>query len=203
MMGKWPNPGGRTIMKLTAYPRMFVSYHAGWDGFRDHAPSIARIFLLLVLPFSLVPAGMLAFVVPSHAADYAYVTGAGHYRDLAALFLFTELLTVPLMAMAIHSITTSRGKRVDFRHCFLLAALAPIPMWLSALTLWVPNVAFNISCGLAGLAGACALLVHGIPTLLDIDEGVDAQEISMVVMFLGALVWALLVAIVLVPLTAA
>jgi hypothetical protein len=189
-------------MKPIAYPKMFFSYHDGWDAFREAAPAVFRTLFLLVLPFSLIPAAMLAYVAPQRAAQFNFVTSATHLEQVAGLFLLTELLTVPLMAFAIRSIVTRRGHKAGFRHCFLLAALAAIPMWLSSLAMFLPSMTLIIGCNLAGLGGACLLLMHGIPSLLGVDEGVEAQEISMVVMTLGALVWALLVALVIAPLLA-
>ncbi|WP_184198219.1 YIP1 family protein [Chitinimonas taiwanensis] len=187
-------------MKPSAYPRLFLSYDTGWPDLRREAPPVLRIFLLLVLPFSLLPAAMIAFVASGNASYYAEHIPASRYSEIAQLFLLTELLSVPVMALAIRSVVMLRGPAVSFRQCFLLAAMAPVPMWVSSLSLLVPNIAFHLVCGFLGLLGASALLLHGIPSLLGVERGIEAEDVSYVVLSLGGLMWALMVGLLLVPL---
>ncbi|MBL8508372.1 MAG: DUF1282 family protein [Chitinimonas sp.] len=187
-------------MKISAYPKMLLSYDAGWQEFQQAAPSIIKVYLLLVVPLSLLPALMIAFVASDNAAYYSATLPASHYGEIAGLFLVTELLSVPVMAMTIRSVVTLKVRQVNFRQCFLLAALAPIPMWLSSLSLLVPHVGFSLACGFMGLLASGALLVHGIPALLGVERGIDAEDVTYVVLSLGAIMWALMTALIIVPL---
>ncbi|GAB3256428.1 hypothetical protein [Chitinimonas naiadis] len=187
-------------MKISSYPKMFFSYHAGWDDLSEATISVAQLTLFLVLPFALLPAAMIAFVAADHATYYSALVPAARYPGIALVFLLAELLTVPIMGLAIKAMLGNREKPLPFQRAYLMASIAPIPMWLSSLTLAVPHMGFNLLCGLLGLCAALLLVVHGIPKLLQVEEGIEAEDVGYAIISLGGLLWALLAGLILVPL---
>jgi hypothetical protein len=144
-------------MNLMMFPRMLVSHDEGWTWLMTVHPAVVKMFFFYVVPMSLLPAAMLLY-----AAD-AYVGQAilGNLTMdeawmLAALFFIAELLMVPLMAAAIQKIGMIVNEAPDFHDAFAFAAVAPTPLWLSSLALFVPNLAVN------GLATITALLLSGL-----------------------------------------
>ncbi len=186
-------------MNLLAFPKMIFSFHGTWDELHGQCPPVVRTFFQITLPFSLLSALMIAVAGHWHGAYYAPATPTDRWDIVAALFFIVQLLTVPLMASLIQAIARDKGAAPDYRESYLAAALAPIPLWLSTLSLGVPSIAFAAACGLAGLAASASLLYHGLPALLGIHEELDAQDISYKVFAIGALVWALLVIAVVAP----
>ena len=186
-------------MRPTDYPKMVFSFHAGWDELRGIHPSIVKVFFTLVLPFSLVPAVMIILAGTLYGDYYASGVNPKRWYEVASLFFLVELLTVPLMALVIQATAKDRVGDVNFLDSYLVAAIAPIPLWVSALSLFVPNILFNVIIAVIGLLASGSLLYHGIGTILGISENLEAQDISLKVFAVGAIVWAFLIALVVWP----
>jgi len=120
-------------MSLLNYTKMPFSFHDGWDKVGVVHPSVLRTFLLLVLPFSLIPPAMLLYAGSHHASVYLMDATFSRWQEVALVFLIAELLTVPLMGWILQSIASVHKMSVDFKDTFLLAAIVAVPMWLSSL----------------------------------------------------------------------
>lgn len=186
-------------MKPLDYPKMIFSFHTGWDELREIHPSIVKVSAGLVLPLSLLPALMIALAGNLHGNYYEPGVALQRWYDVAGLFFLAELATVPLMAWIIHLIAKDKGRPVRFHDSYLLAALTPIPLWLSALSLLVPSLQFNAIIGVLGLAASGSLLYHGVSNILGIEETLDAQDVTYKVFAIGAIAWGVLVALVVLP----
>ncbi|UXY17049.1 hypothetical protein N8I74_08575 [Chitiniphilus purpureus] len=186
-------------MKLADYSQMFVSFHQGWDELRATHPHARAVFFKLVLPLSLLPALMILYAGMRSGGYYAPALGLSGWAMLAAIFLAAELATVVLMGWVVHRLTARQVDSSSFDHGFLLAAIAAVPMWLSSLTLFVPNLGFNIACAVLGLLAACALVYHGVPTMAGYERRDEVRDLTYLVMWIGAGAWAILSILVLVP----
>lgn len=186
-------------MKPLDYPKMMFSFHTGWDELRGIHPSIVKVSAGLVLPLSLVPALMIAAAGYLHGNYYEADLSLQRWYDVAGLFFLAELATVPLMAWVIHLIAKDKGHPIQFHDSYLLAAVTPIPLWLSALSLFVPSLQFNGTIGLLGLMASCSLLYHGVSAILGIEETLDVQDVTYKVFAIGAIAWGLLVALLVLP----
>ncbi len=186
-------------MRPLDYPKMMFSFHAGWDELCVIHPSIVKISLGLVLPLSLVPALMIALTGYLHSDYYEPGVALQRWYDVAGLFFLAELATVPLMAGIIHLIAKDKGHSIRFHDSYMLAAVTPIPLWLSALSLLLPNLLFNAVIGVAGLVASASLLYHGVSTILGIEESLDVQDVTYKVLSVGAIAWGLLVALAVLP----
>ncbi|AOX99789.1 Yip1 family protein [Jeongeupia sp. USM3] len=187
-------------MKVSDYPHMLTSYHKGWDELKARHPASLRILLSLVIPLSLLPAAMILYAGGINGAYYAPDAPFSRWIAVSVIFFCAEIITVSLMATVIRQIAAIRDFSTDRDSAYLLAALGAVPLWLSALTLFVPSIAFNAFCGMVGLGASFCLLYHGVPSLLGTSEDIEAQDVAYLVMSVGAAAWALLCAIVLVPL---
>lgn len=180
-------------MKPLDYPKMIFSFHSGWDELRGVHPSIVKISAALVLPLSLLPVLMIALAGYLHGNYYEPGVSLQRWYDVAGLFFLAELATVPLMAWVIHLVAKDKGHPVEFHDSYLLAAVTPIPLWLSSLCLLLPNMQFNAALSVAGLAASASLLYHGVSSILGIDEQLDVQDVTYKVFAVGAIAWSLLV----------
>lgn len=186
-------------MKASAFPQMFVSYHEGWDELSRQHPTATAVLLKLVLPAVVLPSAMILYAAMRHGGYYASGVPTSAWIVIAELFFVAQLVSVPLMAWVIQSAASTRDLKCHFNRCFQLAATSAIPLWLSSLTLLVPNILFNAVCVVAGLIGAFSLMFHGLPAMIGEDEGIDAMGIAYTVMAVGATLWILLCALVLMP----
>jgi hypothetical protein len=183
-------------MSLLAYAKMPFSFEQGWDKVCLLHPNVLKTFLLLVLPFSLIPPAMLIYAGGHHASAYLVDAPLARWQTVAELFLLAELLTVPLIGWAIRFVADVHKIRAAFRDTFLLAGVTAVPMWLFALFLAVPNMWWMIAGVVAGLLLSAGVLYHGATRILKISDAIEAQSLSAEVFAVGALVWACLCAIV-------
>lgn len=186
-------------MRLSTYPKMLVSFHSGWDELRQPLPSISAILLKLVLPMSLLPSLMIVYAGRRYGDYYAQGVSPEHWNEVAFEFFLAELITVPLMAWVLRSIASTKNIQVPFQKSFVLAAYAPVPLWLSSLILFVPNFAVNVLAAVVGLAASFALIYHGLPSVFGMDEDVESLDLAFSCMAVGGVVWAVLLALVLLP----
>lgn len=187
-------------MSLLDYTKMPFSFNDGWDEVGAVHPSVFKTFLLLVLPFSLIPPAMLLYAGSHHASVYLMDAPFSRWQDVALVFLIAELLTVPLMGWIIKNIASVHKLSVDFKDAFMLAAIIGVPMWLSSLALVIPNLWAMIGIVVLGFLGAISLLYHGTFSILKMDEQIEAQSMSFAAFSVGAIVWVLLCAFVVLPL---
>lgn len=186
-------------MSWIELPRMIVSSHAGWDTVERRHPSTRAMFLRLVLPMSLLPPAMILFA-SSHVGAERYPGIAFEtWALLAATFLALELLSVPAMAWIIRMVAADKGARADEHDAFMVAAIAPVPLWLSSLVLLQSQVWLIVVVPLVAMAASAGLIRNGVERMLHVDEEVDAEELSMIVITMGVLAWMVLVGIMLLP----
>jgi len=82
---------------------------------------------------------------------------------------------------------------------FTLAAIAPVPLWLSSLVLYYDQVMLIMAGVTLGLAGSVILIFRGVQSILNIDEDVVALDIAYTVTALGLIAWVVLVMLGLLP----
>ena len=84
----------------------------------------------------------------------------------------------------------------SYHECFTLAAIAPIPLWLSSLALFVPSLLINMV-GILALFGSTGLIYHGVYALFHMRENLQALQMATVIAGAGLFAWLVLVQIVL------
>lgn len=187
-------------MVISNYMKMLVSSESGWNEIERIHPKISSMFIFLVLPMSIVPPAMIAYAGFSYGSEYFDHANSGIWVSSSMIFFLAELFTVPLMAWAIHNIAQSRNINTELHKAFAIAAISAVPMWLSSIALFVHNPLFVISMALLGLLASISLMYHGIRGLLDLQEEVEVAAITHTTISTGVLVWALLIALVFIPL---
>jgi len=186
-------------MSILHIHKLFTSSPGAWDELAQTQPSALKLFVLLVIPFSLVPPLMLEYAGHHVGATLFAHTVPLAWSMAALFFLLAELVTVPLMALAIKSVARSKGIGSSDREAFALAAIAAVPLWLSSLALFYDQVIL-IMAGLAlGLAGSVVLIFRGVQSILKVEEDLVAVDIAYTVTALGLVAWVLLVVLGLIP----
>ncbi len=184
-------------MNLMQTPKMILSFHKGWDEVIRIHPSIARLFALLVLPFSILPPAMIYYAGSNYGDVFAAGVLPAQWQSAAAIFFVAELLTVPAMAWLIHIVLKTNDVAAGYHECFTLATIAPIPLWISSLALLVPSLIFNIVVGAVAMCCSFGLIYHGTYALFGMHENLRAMQMASVISGAGLFAWLLLMQIVL------
>ncbi|MGO1426935.1 MAG: YIP1 family protein [Halomonas sp.] len=185
-------------MKVLSYMKMPFSFHDGWQELKAKSPSIPLLAWCVVLPMSLLPPVMLYFA-GTHYGD-AFMAGFAdrEWRFITTILFLAELLTFFIMGWVIHAVVNDTEQlTISYQDAYLLAALAPLPLWASAIALWVPNLLFNALVALAALVISCCLIYHGLQALCTRKEhDVVAISATYTIMSAGILGWGVLLAVI-------
>lgn len=179
-------------MSLISIVKLPLSAEQGWPELERVHPRLVRVFAFIVLPLSLLPPAMLYYAGNHHPELFAMMTGDKDWGMVAAVFFGAELATLAGMGWLIRQVAASAGLTIDYHDAYLLAAIAPIPLWLSSLALLVPSLAVGALVALVALALSCGIVYHGIEGFCHMREDVTAASIVQVVIGAGLVAWALL-----------
>lgn len=183
-------------MNILTIPRMILTPKDSWLHLEKAQPSLPGVFSTLVLPLSVLPPLLLYYGGTHYGALFVAGFGGKPWGMIAALFFLTEVLTFLGMRWLIGQVTTMHKMQVSTRDTWLLAGIAPTPLWLSSLALLVPSPAFNATVMLMALAASCILIYQGIHVLCHTREEIIAATITQTVMGAVLAAWALLLGIV-------
>lgn len=186
-------------MNLTQIPALLLSPRAGWQALMAQRPSTNRTFLNVALPFTLLPPAMILFAANTWGAAHFPAIEAGLWELVAAVFLVAELLAVFLMAWAFDASVRAKGGRSDMDGAFLVAAVAPLPLWISSLALLGGSLTVAAGAALLGFIASAVLIRHGVRSVLAAQHVVCPRQVSLRVIGYGALTWIALAGIVLLP----
>ncbi|MFD2190457.1 Yip1 family protein [Pistricoccus aurantiacus] len=173
------------------------SRRSGWRELQQRQPPIPLLAWVVVLPMSLIPPLMLYYAGTHYGNDFAPGFADRSWRHITTILFLAELLTFFVMGWLIHSIANSRELSISYHDAYLLAAMAPLPLWSSALVLFVPSLLLNALAVLVALGISCSLIYHGLQALCR-REGNDivAMSATYTVIACGILAWGLLMAVV-------
>lgn len=186
-------------MDLIQYPRMLWSSHEGWDKLARARLAPRQMFRWLVLPMSLLPPLMIVYASTHIGPAYFPEVATPVWWLVALQFFALQLLVVPLMAWAIQNLAKSHGGSGTYHDAFNVAAVAPVPLWLSSLVLLQNEIWLVIVIPVLALGASAALIMRGVEGLLKVDEDLDATDLAVTVIALGALVWFILIGFTLIP----
>lgn len=180
-------------MRTYNLPKMLYSYREGWDDLIQVHPTVSKMFTTFVVPMSLIPVVMLlyALLVTPGAVFPALVPAvtAGEAIGVAVAFFIAELLMVALMASIIQQMGDLVDRDPTYPDAFMLAAVAPTPLWLSALALFIPVTwVVGVVVAIAWVASA-ALIYHGVYPLFKLENHKKSRVMGTSVLFAGIVAW--------------
>jgi hypothetical protein len=174
----------------------FPHFH-GWEVLSRSHLSVAVMFFFYVLPMSLIPALMLYYTGTAYHENFlpALTLTASQLQFLSVAFFVYELAGVFAMAGAIEFVartelrvihspqtlleypseTPTIGQpvnvpKVEYRDAFTLAAIAPTPLWIGSLCLFIPSFMINMTIGALALLASALVLYYATPGMLKLDE---------------------------------
>ena len=176
-------------MNFSTIFKLFFAPTKGWRELLDSEPSIARLFLLHVVPLACIPTLMVVYANKSND-DFLLVDmlSTEKLMYVGTAFFLVQLISVPIMASIIRQLGEVADINPSYRSAFILAAIAPTPLWLSGLCLLIPNFLVLIMVGTLAIMASAGLIFYGIPELFKIQEKENA------VMYFGGIMIAGMVA---------
>jgi hypothetical protein len=183
-------------MNLISLSKLPFSTEQGWPELEKIHPGLLKVFAFIVLPLSLLPPAMLYYAGTHYPESFLKGAAGNAWGDIAVVFFLAEMLTFLGMGWLIKQVADSNRLKIDRHDAYLLAAIAPIPLWLSSLGLLVPSLAFNAALSLVALGLSCGVIYHGIEGLCLMCEEVTAAAIVQTVIGAGLAAWALLLVMV-------
>jgi hypothetical protein len=199
-------------MKMLHFPHIH-----GWNDLtRSHMP-VAVMFFFYVLPMSLIPPLMLYYAGTAYRDNLltALSLTAGQLQILSGVFFVAELAGVFLMAGAIEfmantelKVIHSRQKlleypaqtptldtpanvpQVEYHDAFMLAAVAPTPLWLAPLALFIPSFMIDATIGALALLASVLILYYATPAILKLDEKGEGALFRYIMITGGMVAWA-------------
>jgi len=183
---------GGIAMTPQSVVRLALADRGGWDELQRIPLPLVQLFLRVVLPLSLLPPAMVYYAGTYHGEEFMTGFGGKSWLTVAAAFLLAEWATVAGMGWVIKAIAAANGVRCEYRDAYLLAALSPIPLWLSSLTLFVPSFPLAVGVSMVALALSIGITYHGVRSLCRANEDVVAAFVAHGVVAVGLMAWALL-----------
>lgn len=169
----------------------------GWFKLQHKKLSIPQLAWLLVLPLSFVPPVLIYYAGTRYGDSFLTGFGDKDWHFITTILFLAELLTFFVMGWLIHSVLDGKGFEVNYHDTYLLAAIAPLPLWLSSFALLVPELLFNVLVVAAALALSIALVYQGTKALTQGKENdLLSMSVTYTIMAAAFLAWVLLLVIV-------
>ncbi|MBW5801760.1 YIP1 family protein [Halomonas elongata] len=186
-------------MKITSIILLPITRTAGWKELQQRRPSNPTLAWSLVLPMSLLPPILLYYAGTHYGDDFMAGFGDRQWRFITTILFLAELLTFFVMGWLIHAVVNATHElSIDYQNAYLLAALAPLPMWSASILLLIPSLLLNVIAELGALALSCSLIYHGLQALCERrSNDVVTMSATYTVMAAGVLAWGVLLGIIL------
>lgn len=179
--------------------RMMFSYSDGWQYLLYMRPGTRRLMWTYVVPMSLIPAVMFVYamvltpgkVLPALSPQIAVAEAV----TVALLFFLIEVGMVALMAALIQQMGEVVEATPGYEESFVLAAVAPTPLWIGSLALLVPSLWFNMAVMVCAWLAAASLIYHGVFPVFRLESRAQARMMGSFVLSAGVIAWAALLVV--------
>jgi len=153
-----------TLVQLYLFPVK------GWKDFMRTNPSMHRLFLLHVVPFSLIAPLMIYWVGKNQQLLFLDLLPAGKLLIVAIAFFIVQLVAVPIMAIVIKQLCEIVDAHPTYLRAFTLAAVAPTPLWMMPVFLLIPDMSVLLIVGSFAMMASAGFIYYGIPEVLEVRE---------------------------------
>lgn len=174
--------------------RLFFRPTAGWEALMASQPTVYRLFLLHVLPFSLLPSVMIYLAGRQHGLLFFELLPGIKLAIVAFILYLVQLVVVAVMAAILRQLAEVIDVHPSYRQSFILAAVAPTPLWLAPLFLIFPSVQLNILISVVAMMAAAGFIYYGIPVVFKVEERGHVNMLFGAILVAGATAWGFLMA---------
>jgi len=172
--------------------KLFFKPTVGWEALIASQPSMHRLFLLHVIPFALIPSVMI-YIAGTKQTLMFFDLLPGNKLVLVSLILFlVQLVVVPVMATILRQLAEVADSHPSYRQAFILAAVAPTPLWMAPVFLIVPDMMVNILVTTLAMMASAGFIYFGIPTVFKIKEQGHVYLLFGAILVAGVIAWGFL-----------
>ncbi|CAG0964937.1 Inner membrane protein YohC [Methylophilaceae bacterium] len=172
--------------------RLFFTPTRGWEDLMSSHPSIHRLYLLHVIPFALIPPIMIYIAGNNHSLLFFDLLPGNKLILVAVMFFLIQLVVVPAMASIIRQLAEIADAHPSYREAFIVAAVAPTPLWMAPVFLVVPDILVNIAVTSLAMMASAGFIYYGIPTVFKIREQGHVYLLFGAILMAGATAWGFL-----------
>ncbi len=161
----------------------------GWRHLTQSKPSLHRLFLLHVVPLSLIPPLFVYFAAGHYATDLLPVLSPFKLFLVSLILFLVELIAVPAMALILRQLAEIADVHPSYHDAFILAAVAPTPLWLMPIMFLIPNMAINLIALTLALMATVGFIYYGTPVVFKIKERGHAMLLFGAILTAGVVAW--------------
>ena len=172
--------------------KLFFTPTKGWEALIQSQPSLHRLYMLHVIPFSLIPPLMIYIAGNNHSEMFFDLLPGNKLIIVSVAFLLVELVAVPAMAVVVRQLAEVAEIHPSYKEAFTLAAVAPTPLWMAPIFLIVPSILVNILITSLAMMASAGFIYYGIPTVFKIKEQGHALLLFGAILMAGVIAWGFL-----------
>lgn len=175
--------------------KLFFKPTQGWESVLKSQPSIHGLYLLHVIPFSLIPPVMIYLSSKKHGDalfDLIQLVSGKKLIFVAVALFLVQIVVVPAMASIIRQLSEVAEVHPTYKEAFIIAAIAPTPLWLSPVFLFIPDIAINLMVTTIALMASAGFIYYGIPVIFKVKDEGHALLLFGAVLMAGVIAWGFL-----------
>ena len=172
--------------------RLFFAPTQGWQDLMQDRPTMHRLYLLHVIPFALIPPVMIYIAGNNHGEMFLGLLSDSKLLMVAVAFFFVQLVVVPAMASIVRQLAEVADAHPPYKDAFILAAVAPTPLWMAPIFLLVPDILVNIAITSLAMMASAGFIYYGIPVVFKIKEQGHALLLFGAILMAGVIAWGFL-----------
>jgi len=180
-------------MNLRSLSRIPISLDSAWPELIERRLDVQRLFIFLVLPAVLVTPVSLLVASGRQTGYLPEMLSRKPVQDLMGFLFIAEVFSFVLLGWLLKQVARTVGLPLGHDDAYRLAAIGPVPMWLSGLGVLAPDPLLGSCAMVLGLGLSCGTLYHGL-CALSRSRGDALLVASIVHVSIGACVaaWAVL-----------
>ena len=172
--------------------RLFFMPSKGWKDLMQSQPSIHRLYLSHVIPFALIPPLMIYIAGRTHSELFFDLLPGNKLIIVSVAFFLVQLVVVPAMASIVRQLAEVAEIHPSYKDAFILAAVAPTPLWMAPIFLLVPDILVNIGVTSLAMMASAGFIYYGIPVVFKIKEQGHALLLFGAILIAGVIAWGFL-----------
>ena len=172
--------------------RLFFMPTKGWKDLMQSQPSIHRLYLSHVIPFALIPPLMIFIAGRTHSELFFDLLPGNKLIIVSVAFFLVQLVVVPAMASIVRQLAEVAEIHPSYKDAFILAAVAPTPLWMAPIFLMVPDILVNIGITSLAMMASAGFIYYGIPVVFKIKEQGHALLLFGAILIAGVIAWGFL-----------
>lgn len=157
-------------MSVLTLFQLFFTPAEGWKNLTKKKHALHTIFLLHVVPFSLIPPVMLYVAGTRGELLLLELLPQNKLLLVCIAFFIVEIVSVAIMALLIKQLSDVVEAKPTYIQAYTLAAYAPTPLWMMPIFLLFPSMAVILVVLSFAMMASAGFIYYGIPETLEVKE---------------------------------